>query len=121
MLNTFLFTSLPFCSLLVIVHPADIIIQLAQLFLSINAKHFLDTFFLFTPACFSTSLPCFSHSTVLIWLQRADGSYWPSAVKTLPCPASCLAFIPGTRRLFVGLGKGPISVRGKRTPQPLIL
>ena len=50
----------------------------------------------------------------MVWLQRDDRSYWPSAVKGLPCPATCLCFTPGDEQhLYVGMAKGAITVRAQ--------
>ena len=48
--------------------------------------------------------------TVLVWLQRSNGQYWPSVHQSLPSEGSSLVFDPSSRRLFVGTGLGAIFV-----------
>eukprot|EP00042_Codosiga_hollandica_P020189 m.64672 g.64672 ORF g.64672 m.64672 type:complete len:459 (-) comp49730_c0_seq1:112-1488(-) len=46
--------------------------------------------------------------SVLIWLQRSNGQFWPSSHQVLLSEGTCLVFDAPSRRLFVGTAAGTV-------------
>lgn len=49
--------------------------------------------------------------TLMVWLKRDNGTFWPSVSLPLGSAGSALHFAEADRRLFVGTDLGAISVR----------
>lgn len=52
------------------------------------------------------NLTCGHHRTLLIWLKRDTGAFWPSVSKSLPSAGSVLSYSTNRRELFVGIEQG---------------